>query len=287
MKKKRLTTYFFIIIFVFIILFFDFSFISKKHFNTNNKMLVHYIDVGQGDSILIQVNNKNLLIDAGPKNNKENLLSYLDSLDLPKLDYIIATHPHEDHIGNMSSIINKYKLGKFYAPKVEHTTSDFEKMVESLITKNLKINVIKTDIDTIDLGEGTKVTILSPFNEEYSNLNDYSPIIKIEYGNNSFLFTGDAEKEIEKELLTKNSNIKADVLKIGHHGSSTSTSAAFLKAVNPDIAVISLGVDNKYGHPHPQTTNLLNSNNTLVYRTDIDGTIVLSSDGIEISKINK
>lgn len=187
----------------------------------------------------------------------------------------------------MSSIINKYKLGKFYAPKVEHTTSDFEKMVESLITKNLKINVIKTDIDTIDLGEGTKVTILSPFNEEYSNLNDYSPIIKIEYGNNSFLFTGDAEKEIEKELLTKNSNIKADVLKIGHHGSSTSTSAAFLKAVNPDIAVISLGVDNKYGHPHPQTTNLLNSNNTLVYRTDIDGTIVLSSDGIEISKINK
>ena len=286
MKKKRLITYFFIMIFVFIVLFFDFSFTSKIHLNTNNKMLVHYIDVGQGDSMLIQVNNKNLLIDAGPNNNKENLLSYLDTLALPKLDYIIATHPHEDHIGNMYSIINKYKLGRFYAPKVEHTTSDFEKMVEALITKNLKINVIKAGIDTIDLGDGTKVTILSPFNAEYSNLNDYSPMIKIEYGDTSFLFTGDAEKEIEKELLTKNSNIKADVLKVGHHGSSTSTSAAFFKAVNPDIAVISLGVDNKYGHPHPQTTNLLNSNNTVVYRTDIDGTIVLSSDGNEISKIS-
>ena len=198
-------------------------------------MLVHYIDVGQGDSILIQVNNKNLLIDAGPKDAKEDLLTYLDSIGLSKLDYIIATHPHEDHIGNMSYVINKYEVEKFYAPKVEHTTSTFEKMVESLITKDLKINIIKAGIDTIDLGEGTKVTVFSPINEEYSNLNDYSPIIKIEYGNNSFLFTGDAEDEVEKEVLSKNPNIKSDVLKLGHHGSSTSTSKTFLNAVNPSI----------------------------------------------------
>lgn len=284
MKRKRLILYLITVI-IFIIFSFDFSFKAKINLDTNNKMLVHYIDVGQGDSILIQVNNKNLLIDAGPKSNKNNLLSYLDSLKLSKLDYIIATHPHEDHIGNMSTIINKYDVGKFYAPKVEHTTSDFEKMIESLINKNLKINVIKANIDSINLGEGTKVTVISPNNKEYSNLNNYSPIIKIEYGNNSFLFTGDAEKDVEEEVLAKNTNLKSDVLKLGHHGSSTSTSSSFFKTVNPDLAIISLGIDNKYNHPSDKTISLLMSNNTPFYRTDLDGTIILSSDGKEIKRI--
>ncbi len=274
-----------LLIFAFIFLFYNLLFTPKKDLNTTNKMIVHYIDVGQGDSILIQVNNKNLLIDAGPKDAKEDLLTYLDSIGLSKLDYIIATHPHEDHIGSMSYVINKYEVEKFYAPKVEHTTSTFEKMVESLITKDLKINIIKAGIDTIDLGEGTNVTVFSPIKEEYSNLNDYSPIIKIEYGNNSFLFTGDAEAEVEKEVLSKNPNIKSDVLKLGHHGSSTSTSKTFLNAVNPSIGVISAGVDNKYGHPTNKTLTLLNTNNIKFYRTDLDGTIVLSSNGTEINRI--
>lgn len=285
MKKKFSILSLFIIIFALFFLFYNLLSITKKSLDTPNKMLVHYIDVGQGDSILIQVNNENLLIDAGPTDAKEALLTYLDSIGLSKLEYIIATHPHEDHIGNMSYIINKYEVERFYAPKVEHTTSTFEKMVESLINKNLKINIIKAGIDTIDLGEGTKVTVFSPTNEEYSNLNDYSPIIKIEYGNNSFLFTGDAEEDVEKEVLSKNPNMKSDVLKLGHHGSSTSTSKAFLNAINPSIAVISSGVDNKYGHPHIKTTTLLNTNNITVYRTDLDGTIVLSSDGTEINKM--
>lgn len=285
MKKKISITYLFIIIFVCIFLFFDFSFKGKKKLDTSNKMLVHYIDVGQGDSVLIQVNNKNLLIDAGPKDSKENILSYLKSLDILKLDYIIATHPHEDHIGNMSSIINKYKIGKFYAPRIQHTTTAFEKMIESLISKNLKINVIKKGTDTIDLGENIQINVLSPNNDEYSNLNNYSPIIKIEYGNNSFLFTGDAENQVEEEVLALKSNIKADVLKVGHHGSSTSTSQSFFNAVNPSIAVISLGLDNKYGHPNDKLIDLLNSNNTIVYRTDLYGTIILSSDGNEITNI--
>ncbi|MBU3089866.1 MBL fold metallo-hydrolase [Clostridium gasigenes] len=287
MKKKFSILSLLILIFAFIFSFYNLLFTPKKNLNPTNKMIVHYIDVGQGDSILIQVNNKNLLIDAGPKDAKENLLTYLDSIGLSKLDYIIATHPHEDHIGSMSSVINKYEVGKFYAPKVEHTTSTFEKMVESLITKDLKINIIKAGIDTIDLGKGTNVTVFSPSKEEYSNLNDYSPIIKIEYGNNSFLFTGDAEVEVEKEVLSKNPNIKSDVLKLGHHGSSTSTSKTFLNAVNPSIGVISAGVDNKYGHPTNKTLTLLNTNNIKFYRTDLDGTIVLSSNGTEINRIPK
>lgn len=286
MKNKFLFVYLSIATFLIATLFSFFLFNSKATLAPKDEMLVHYIDVGQGDSILVQVNNKNLLIDSGPVANKDDVLSYLDSLGLLSLDYIIATHPHEDHIGNMSSIINKYNIGKFYAPKVEHTTSSFEKMVESLVLKNLKINVIKAGIDSIDLGDGTNVTVFAPIKEEYSNLNNYSPIIKIEYGNNSFLFTGDAEKEVESEVISKNLNLKSDVLKLGHHGSSTSSCSSFFNKVNPSIAIISLGSNNKYGHPSKETTDLLKNNNTTVYRTDFNKTIVLSSNGNEISKLN-
>lgn len=284
MKKKSYIIYSFIALFTFIFIFYSTISKSKATLLLHNEMRVHYIDVNQGDSILIQVNNKNLLIDSGPKDANEDLLKYLDSLGLSKLDYIIATHPHEDHIGNMSNIINKYDIVKFYAPKVEHTTSSFEKMVESLVNKNLKINVIKAGTNTIDLGKGTKVTVFSPIDDEYDNLNNYSPIIKIEYGNNSFLFTGDAEKEIELEV-SKNTSLKSDVLKIGHHGSLTSTSSTFLNVVNPSIAIISLGINNKYDHPHTKVTSLLNSKDISIFRTDLDGSIILSSDGTQITKL--
>ena len=162
---------------------------NKSNQINPNEMVVHYIDVGQGDSILIQVNNKNLLIDAGPQSDKKNLLSYLSALNLEKLDYVIATHPHEDHIGNMDDVINDYNVLAFYAPKVQSTTKTFEKMVESLKSKNLKINVIKKGTNSIDLGENTKVTVISPTKDSYENLNNYSPVIKIQYGKTSFLFT--------------------------------------------------------------------------------------------------
>lgn len=261
---------------------------SKNSSNASNSdILVHYINVGQGDSELIQVNGKNMLIDAGPRANEKDIISYLDKLKIKKLDYVIATHPHEDHIGNMDDIINKYEIGKFYAPKVEHTTKTFENMVKALKKKNLKINVIKEGTDTIDLGKNTKVSVYSPRADGYgknTNLNDYSPIIKVEYGNNSFLFTGDAEKTEENYVLEKGYNLKADVLKLGHHGSSTSTTEQFLKAVNPSIGIISCGVDNTYGHPHKETLKKLNKYKVKIYRTDKDGDIVLESNGKTISK---
>lgn len=257
---------------------------NKNNQPEPNKMIVHYIDVGQGDSILVQVNNKNLLIDSGPKSDKEKFLNYLSGLNLEKLDYIIATHPHEDHIGNMADIIEDYNVLAFYAPKAQSTTKTFEKMVEALKDKNLKISVIKKGTNSIDLGQNTKVTVFSPNADSYENSNNYSPVIKIEYGNTSFLFTGDAEEDEEKEILNNNEDISSDVLKIGHHGSSTSTSENFLARVNPSIGIISAGKDNSYNHPHKETINLLNKYKVTTYRTDKDGTIVISSDGSKIIK---
>ncbi|MVX64110.1 MBL fold metallo-hydrolase [Clostridium chromiireducens] len=249
-----------------------------------NQMIVHFIDVDQGDSILIQVNNKNMLIDAGPKSDKNELLNYLSKLNIEKLDYVIATHPHEDHIGNMSDIIDSYNVLKFYAPKVQSTTKTFEKMIDSLKRKGLKINVIRKDTDSIDLGKNTNVRVFSPIDDSYENLNNYSSVIKIQYGSTSFLFTGDAEKDVEEKILDNNENISSDVLKVGHHGSSTSTSKAFLNKINPSIGVISVGKDNTYNHPNNETIKSLKENKVTIYRTDKDGTVILSSDGTKISK---
>lgn len=254
---------------------------SPKNINNIN---VHFIDVGQGDAILIQVNNKNIIIDSGPKDNEINFFSYLDSLKIKRIDYIIATHPHEDHIGNMAKLIKKYDIDYFYAPKIIHSSKSFEKMVEALIEKNKKINVLKAGIKSIDLGDDSLLTVISPNKDYYGdNLNLYSPIIKLQYKEISFLFTGDAEEEIEKEVILLGSDISADVLKIGHHGSSTSTSEVFLNNVNPTISVISVGENNEYNHPSDKVLSLLKNQSSLIFRTDINGTIIVSSNGTTLS----
>ncbi len=250
-------------------------------------MLVHFIDVGQGDSILVQINNKNLLIDSGPKSDEKKFIGYLSSLNLDKLDYVIATHPHEDHIGNMVDVIKDYNILKFYAPKVQSTTKTFEEMIDALKNKDLKINVIKKGTNSIDLGPNTQVTVFSPMRDSYEDLNNYSPVIKVQYGNTSFLFTGDAQKDVEKEILDNNYDISADVLKIGHHGSSTSTSNDFLSKVNPSIAVISVGNDNIYNHPNKDTLKLLSIHNIETYRTDTNGNVLVSSDGSKITVVKQ
>ncbi|OOM13552.1 ComEC/Rec2 family competence protein [Clostridium saccharobutylicum] len=285
-NHKHSFLYLFIILFFTLIASYNILLTSKDDSSQvqSNKMLVHYIDVGQGDCILIQVNNKNLLIDSGPKSDKKKLLNYLNSLNFKKLDYVIATHPHEDHIGNMANVINSYKINAFYAPKIQSNTKTFENMVDALKSKKLKINVIKRGTDSINLGNDTRVTIFSPTKNDYENLNNYSPVMKIEYGKTSFLFTGDAQNDIEEEILSNNDDISADILKIGHHGSSTSTSENFLKKVNPSIGVISVGEGNVYNHPNDDIIKRLKKNKVTIYRTDINGTIILSSDGKSITK---
>lgn len=246
---------------------------------------IHYIDVGQGDSELIQFNGKNILIDAGPNSNTDRLISYLNKQNIKKLDIVVASHPDEDHIGGMARVINQFTIGEFWAPKRTNNTKTFENMINSLKSKNLKINTAKSGL-TLSFDKAITVDIIAPNNDNYDSNNNYSIVIKLTYGNNSFLFVGDAEKISEKEILDKKYNISSDVLKIGHHGSRTSSSKEFLDKVNPKIAVISCGKNNDYGHPNKETLTELTKRKFQIYRTDIDGTIILLSDGKTIKKLN-
>lgn len=276
-----------LIIFTLLLLLCFFSSLLTKKLNSYkvnpNLMYVHYINVDQGDAILIQVNNKNLLIDSGPKSHKKQLVKFLNDLNISKLDYVIATHPHEDHIGNMNTVLNSYKVQSFYAPKVYSYTKSFEQMIDSLKSNNLKINPIKRGCNTINLGFQTNVEVFSPINDTYDNENNYSPVIKISFGNNSFLFTGDAEKEIEDKLILLNDDLKADILKVSHHGSSSSTSDSFLNRVSPKYAIISVGKNNIYDHPNDTIISKLNTYKINILRTDIQNNITLISDGTNIS----
>jgi competence protein ComEC len=244
-------------------------------------LLVHYIDVGQADSILIQVNNKNMLIDAGNRGDEDVITEYLQKQGVKKLDYVIATHPHEDHIGSMSEIIKKFPITEFYAPKKTNTTKTFENMINALSGK--KIITAKAGVN-LNLGDNVKAELLAPISDSYEDLNNYSAVLKLTYGDNKFLFMGDAEKLVENEILAAGSDVSADVIKLGHHGSSTSSSKEFLDKVSPEIAIICVGKDNDYGHPHRETLAELKKRSLTVYRTDIEGTVVLQSDGKAIKK---
>ncbi|MGN2337970.1 ComEC/Rec2 family competence protein [Clostridium cagae] len=256
---------------------------NKETTNTQvtslNDMKVHYIDVGQGDSELIQIGNQNILIDAGCNDNKA--LNYLKSIGVTNLDYVIATHPHEDHIGGMTSVINNFNVKEFYAPKVNHTTKTFENMIKALQNKGIKLTA-PTVGDTLTIGNAT-IQFLAPNSSKYQDLNNYSIVCKLKYGNTSYLFTGDAESLSEGEILAKQLDISANVLKLGHHGSHSSTSQAFLDKVNPRYAIVSCGKDNDYGHPHQETTDKLNKKGIEMLRTDVNGTIVSTSNGNDIS----
>lgn len=249
--------------------------------SSSGKLTVHYIDVGQADSILVQVNGKNMLIDAGNKADGSKVASYLQKQGVKKLDYVIATHPHEDHIGGMSDVIKKFPIEDFYAPKKTTTTKTFENMISAL--KGKKIKVASAGVQ-LNLGDNVTCEMLAPNSESYEEINNYSAVIKLTYGKSKFLFMGDAEKLSEDEILANNYDISADVLKVGHHGSSSSSSPNFLDKVSPKIVIISSGKNNDYGHPHKETLSEFKKRNYTIYRTDIDGTIVLTSDGEKIKK---
>ncbi|ELC8441356.1 MBL fold metallo-hydrolase [Clostridium perfringens] len=247
-----------------------------------NGISVTYLNVGQGDSELIQVNGKNMLIDAGTNAGAQDLVKDLKNRGIKTIDIAIATHPHEDHIGGMDEVLENFDVKSFYAPKVAHTTKTYENMLKAVKNEGLKIKQIKEGTD-IDLGKDTKVEVYSPIKTDYEELNDYSPIMKISYGNNSFMFTGDAETPVEQEVLNEHKNLKADVLKLGHHGSHSSTSEPFLKAVDPSIAIVSCGKDNKYGHPHKETMSNLKKAGVTVYETFRDGDITITSNGEKLN----
>ena len=244
-------------------------------------MKVHYINVGQGDSILIQQGSQNMLIDTGTNASTSSLMVYLNSLNIKKIDVLVLTHQHEDHIGGADAVIKAFNIGTLYMNKVTTTTKTYKDVINAMISKGLKPTAPSAGA-TFKLGDAN-CTILSPINTNSKDLNTYSIVIKLVYGNNKFLFTGDAQASNEKDMINKGFDLSADVLKVGHHGSDTSTSDAFLSKVNPKYAVISCGKNNDYGHPHKSTMDKLQAKGIAVYRTDESGTIVCTSDGKNIS----
>ncbi len=245
-------------------------------------LTVSFIDIGQGDSILLQCKDESMLIDAGENDKGDTVVNYLESHNATKLKYAVGTHPHSDHIGGMDTVLKNIKTNTLICPKVTYNTKTWKDVETEAKSQNTKIEYANTG-QKYSLGDAT-FTIISPKkNHIYSDCNNYSVVIKAEYGENSFLFTGDAEKLVEDEILESNYDIKADVLKVGHHGSSTSTSEKFLNKVSPKYAVISCGVNNEYGHPHKETLEKLKERNIKTYRTDLDGTVVAQSDGKKIS----
>lgn len=247
---------------------------------TDSKLKVHFIDAGQADCILIQQGNKNMLIDAGNNDDEVNIKNYLKGVGVNEFEYVIGTHPHEDHIGSLDCIVNSFKIGKIYVPKAAASTKTFENLASSVKNKGMKFTSPKAG-ETFNLGKA-KCTILVPNSSKYDDLNNYSIVLKVEFENNSFLFTGDAEKVSEKEMIEKGYELKVDVLKVGHHGSKSSTSKEFLNLVNPKYAVISVGKDNDYGHPNKEVLERLKKKSIDIYRIDESGTIIAESDGKNI-----
>jgi competence protein ComEC len=242
---------------------------------------VYFLDVGQGDSEILRYGDTAMLIDAGTNASTNTLINDIKKLGISRFDVVVATHPHEDHIGGMDAVINQFSIGTIYMPKVTTTTKTFLDVLQAVKNKRL---MITAPVPCSSFAIGSDIcTILAPNSQSYTDLNSYSIVLRVVNGNNSFLFTGDAQVDSEKEMLAKGYALKSDVLKVGHHGSNTSTGPDFLKAVSPNYAVIEVGEGNDYGHPHQVTLDKLNAAGAKIYRTDLSGTIVITSNGSNLT----
>lgn len=244
-------------------------------------LILHFIDVGQGDCTLLESNGHFALIDAGERIEGDKVISYLSSVGVETLDFIIATHPHSDHCGGLPDVIRYFKTSTLICPDVSTETYIWNAVLDAADETGMEYDTPEP-YDVYKLGSAT-LTILSPSTDSlYSNLNDYSIVCMAEYGNISALLTGDAEKVVERELVRGDYDLSADILKCGHHGSSTSSCPEFLNEVDPAVAIISCGKDNEYGHPHRETISSLDSRSIQYWRTDYEGDIVVATEGEQI-----
>lgn len=252
---------------------------SVSTFN-GDTLRVNYIDVGQGDSIFIQLPNKEtMLIDAGEAYEADNVINYLNNLGIKKIDYVVGTHPHTDHIGGLEEVINTFDVGAIYMPKVSSNSKTFEDLLTTISNKGLKVKTAKSGGVVLD-EDNLKLEFIAPNSDNYSNLNNYSAVLKLTYLDNTFLFMGDAETLSEDEIT---SDVDADVIKVGHHGSDSSSSVEFVKKVSPEYAIIMVGEGNSYNHPYQSIIDRYESVGAKVLRTDLDGNIVCDSDGVDVT----
>ncbi len=247
---------------------------------SGDTLRVNYIDVGQGDSIFIQLPNKEtMLIDAGEAYEVDNVINYLNNLGIKKIDYVVGTHPHTDHIGGLEEVINTFDVGTIYMPKVSSNSKTFEDLLTTISNKGLKVKTAKSGVVVFD-EDNLKLEFIAPNSDNYSNLNNYSAVLKLTYLDNTFLFMGDAETLSEDEIT---SDVDADVIKVGHHGSDSSSSVEFVKKVSPEYAIIMVGEGNSYNHPYQSIIDRYESVGAKVLRTDLDGNIVCDSDGVDVT----
>ncbi|MCI6107588.1 MAG: MBL fold metallo-hydrolase [Tenericutes bacterium] len=252
--------------------------INEVPVTAEERLEVTFIDVGQADSILLENEGNYMLVDAGNNEDGPKLVNYFKNQNIHQFDYVIGTHPHEDHIGGLDNIIEDFDINTFYMPDVITTTKTFEDVLDALGEKNMTLSIPKTNA-TFKLGDAT-VKVLYVGTEDESDLNDTSIVLKVTYQNVSFLLTGDASTKVEEKLNP--ADLESTVLKVGHHGSSTATNEKFLNTVNPKYAIISVGENNQYEHPHTTVLNTLAAHNITTYRTDQDGTIKVITDGTNI-----
>lgn len=247
----------------------------------SEKLMVHFIDVGQADCILVQQQGHFMLVDAGNNADGPMVVQYLKNQGVTSLDYVIGTHPHEDHVGGLDDVIRAFPIQTLILSEKGSTTKTYESVLDAALAKNLAVTTAKSG-QSYTLG-GAAFTLLAPNGNMGDNLNNWSVGLRLVYGSTSFVMCGDAETQAEAAILQTGLPLKADVLKLGHHGSSTSSSDAFLDAVSPTWGVISCGLNNDYGHPHASTLTKLKNRGISYFRTDLQGTVIAASDGKTIT----
>lgn len=254
---------------------------QQKNPATNQELVVKVLDIGQGDSILIRHEGQTLLVDTGDIPARDKLVSLLKNEGITTINKVIITHPHADHLGGMPAVMDNFKVEQIYSTEETATTALYRQYLAAVKKKNIPLKVLAAG-EEIPLTADSKLKILAP-QKPYiteSESNNSSVVAKLIFGNFSMLLTGDAEKESEEQMVKSfKGDLKSTVLKAGHHGSNTSSSPAFLKAVSPEAAVISLGENNDYHHPHPSTLKKYEEAKIKVYRTDKDGTVTITSNG--------